>query len=212
MTPQRYRHVASRYCGNLVVSVFAGIAVTACGGGGSSGSAAAPTVTTPVNPAPAPTTVATAAPQVITMALPDTSAIGQLNDPTFGLIGGYTQQVYSQVLGFVPNAQVMIANGQPGVPHSLNVVSQTSFPAAANLATTAAGGSTVSAGFASGLLNGATTIGPVTLSAGTYFIGCSIHYFSNKMRTVLIVAANATPGPQATPVPNNTPQPGPFGY
>lgn len=69
----------------------------------------------------------TAQPQVIAMALPGGSAIGQETDPTYGLIGGYTQSIYSQVLAFAPNSQVMIANGQIGVPHTLDVVSQTAF-------------------------------------------------------------------------------------
>jgi hypothetical protein len=139
------------------------------------------------------------------MALP-TSAIGSINDPTYGLIGGYTQTTFSQSLAFAPGSQIMIRNGQSGVPHTFNVVSTTGFtaPTSGN----AAGGSTIASGFATGTVNPTTTVGPFTLAAGIYYIGCFFHYTSNTMRTVLNVAANATPGPQATPQPQQTPPPG----
>jgi hypothetical protein len=194
------------------IAVLVGALLSACGGGG--GGAATPvavTTTTSPTPAPSATVAATAAPQVITMALPGGSAIGTETDPTYGLIGGYTQTVYSQVLAFVPNAQVMILNGQPSsnaTPHTLNVLSQTSFPASPTLTTTASGGNTLAAGFQSGSINaGAPAIGPITLTAGTYYIGCGFHYLSNGMRTVLVVAAAAVAGPQGTPVPSDTPVP-----
>ncbi len=191
------------------IAVLVGALLSACGGGG--GGAAAPVAVTTVSPSTGPTTAPTAAPQVITMALPGGSAIGTETDPTFGLIGGYTESVYSQVLAFVPNAQVMILNGQPtsnATPHTLNVLSTASFPASPTLTTTASGGSTLAAGFQSGAINaGAPAVGPITLTAGTYYIGCGFHYLSNGMRTVLVVAAAATPGPQGTPVPSDTPVP-----
>ena len=196
--------------------VLVGALLSACGGGG--GSATPSTVTATTAPTTAATTAATAAPQVITMALPGGSAIGTETDPTYGLIGGYTETVYSQVLAFVPNAQVMILNGQPAsnaTPHTLNVLSQTSFPATnTTISTAASGGTTLAAGFASGPVNaGAPAIGPITLTAGTYYIGCGFHYASNTMRTVLVVAANASPGTQATPVPSDTPVPNSvYGY
>lgn len=166
-------------------------------------------------PMATPTSVVTATPQEITMSLPGTTAIGTETDPVYGAVAGYTEQLYSQVLAFVPGAQIMIVNGQSaaqGTPHTLNVLSQTAFPVSPTLTTTASGGSTIAAGFQTGVVPAATTMGPFTLTAGLYYIGCGFHYISAGMRTVLNVAAAATPGPQATPVPSQTIAPGNFGY
>ncbi|HVA38854.1 MAG TPA: hypothetical protein VNJ51_14710 [Candidatus Dormibacteraeota bacterium] len=171
--------------------------LAACGGGGSGGMYGGSTVTTPyVSPTPA----ATAQPQVIGLALPQ-STIGTVTDPTFGVIGGYTQSTYSQVLAFVPGSQVMLRNLAASTPHTLDVIGNAAggFPSSPALSTTPAGGSTLTAGYASGTLNGGSLIGPLTLAQGTYFIGCAFHYATNAMRDVLIVQPNATPGPQATP-------------
>ena len=205
-----------KYSG-IFLTVAASATVAACGGGGSgSGASTAPAPIVAAIPTAAPTAVLTATPQQITMSLPGTTGIGTQTDPTFGAIAGYTEQTYSQVLAFVPGAQIMIVNGQAaasGEAHTLNVLSQTSFPASPALGVTAAGGTTIGAGFQTGAVPPATTMGPFTLSAGTYFIGCAFHYLSNGMRTVLEVATAATPGPQATAVPaqpvatNN-----PYGY
>ena len=197
-----------------VVAAVTGLALSACGGGG--GGAAPSTVGVTTTPVTTPTQAPTATPQVITMALPGGSAIGTETDPTYGAVAGYTEQSYSQVLAFPPGMQVMIVNGQPSTsatPHTLNVLSQTSFPANPALSTAAAGGTTLAAGFASGSINAGSQVGPITLTAGTYYVGCGFHYLSNAMRTVLVVAANTNPGPQATPVPSDTPQPNnPYGY
>jgi hypothetical protein len=184
--------------------------VAGCGGGGG-GMTAAPVAV----PTATPTALVTATPQEITMSLPGSTGIGTETDPVLGAVAGYTEQTYSQVLAFVPGAQIMIVNGQSAAeatPHTLNVLSQTSFPASPTLTTTANGGSTIAAGFQSGVVAAATTMGPFTLTAGLYYIGCGFHYLSNGMRTVLNVAAAATPGPQATPVPTVTIAPGNFGY
>lgn len=191
----------------LACAGVAGAALAACGGGGSSSTPAAPAaIATPIS-------IATnSSQQVVTMALP-TTAINSETDPTYGLIGGYTQSQYSQVLGFVPGAKIMISNGELGVQHTLNVLSQTAFPTNPTLSTAAAGGSTLAAGFASGAVNGGSMVGPITLTAGVYYIGCAFHYVSNTMRDVMVVAANATPGVQAAPpAPTNTAPPSGFGY
>ena len=187
----------------LLAVTFAGLAA-ACGGGGGGGYSA-PTTTTPT---PAPTNSASTL-QVVRLALP-TTAIGNENDPTYGVVGGYTQTVYSQVLGFVPGAQIMIQNDQSSTPHTLGDTSgHGSFPAAASLSTSASGGSTFSSGFQTGSINPGQSVGPFTLSSGVYYIGCAYHYASNQMRDVLVVAANAAPGPQATQPPGtSTPPPG----
>ena len=201
----------------LALAFVSSTVVAACGGGSGTTPAASTAVAVATSTATGaatttPTTAPTAAPQQITMSLPGSSAIGQEIDPTYGAIGGYTQSLYSQTLAFVPGAKIMIVNGQPGVPHTLNVISQTSFPATPTLSTAAAGGSTIATGFSTGSVTGGTTIGPFTLTAGLYFIGCGFHYVSNGMRTVLNVAAAATPGPQATPVPATPIGSGLYGY
>jgi hypothetical protein len=207
----------------LVLSaVVVSASIAACNGN----SAISPATSTPTTPAPtgapvgapAPTgaPVATPAPttgpstqQVVTLAEPVT-AIGRVVDPTFGLVAGYTQQTYSQVLGFAPGSQIMIRNGQAVVPHTFSVLSTTGFIGTPTA--TAAGGSTIAADFNTGTINGGALIGPFTLTAGTFYIGCAFHYVSETMRTVLVVAANATPGPQATPPPTATAPPGGTGY
>jgi hypothetical protein len=213
---QHQQPFAGRTSRGLLAAVIAVAALSACGGGGGGMVASSTPVTPSATQAPAgPTPAPTAQPQMIKLALPGGSAIGQETDPTFGMIGGYTQTTYSQVLAFAPGSQVMIVNAQPatsGIAHTLNVLSQSSFPASGPASGTASGGTTLGANFASGILNAGTQIGPITLTAGTYYIGCFFHYASNTMRDVLMVAANATPGPQATPVPQDTPQPIQFGY
>jgi hypothetical protein len=183
------------------VALALAAALAACGGGGSTGGG------TPPGP-PAPTNTPVSTQQVVTMALP-TTAIGVEHDPTYGTIGGYTQALYSQTLAFAPGSQIMIANGQAGTPHTFGVDSTTGFDASgAALSTSATGGSTIQAGFNTGAVNGGSQAGPFTLAAGLYYVGCAFHYTSNTMRTVLNVAANAAPGPQATAPPGTaTPPP-----
>ncbi len=167
---------------------------------------------TPVSSTPTPLPTSTVSTQqVVTMALP--SAIGSTTT-AFGTIGGYTQSGFSQTLAFAPGSQIMLRNGQTGVPHTFNVLSTTSFPASPALPTSASGSSTIDQNFTSGTISPATMIGPFTLAAGTYFLGCAFHYTSDTMRTVLTVAAGATPGPQATPPGGGTqtPPPGGIGY
>ncbi len=85
----------SRSIGIIGIGILVA-AATACGGGGGGagnryGGPPPPTSTTP------PGTTQ----QVVRAALPS-SAIGTENDPTFGLIAGYTQTQTSQVLGYSP--------------------------------------------------------------------------------------------------------------
>lgn len=195
---------------NIVSLLLACSTIAACSsGGGSVGGGGS------VNPPPtqSPTQAPTQSPstqQVISLALPST-AIGRVVDPAFGLVAGYTQNTYSQVLGFVPGAQVMIRNAQAtGIPHTLGDTGASSFPGGQppTLSSTATGSNTFTTGWQSGNLNPGQMVGPITLSAGTFFIGCAYHYASDGMRDVLVVAANATPGPQATQAPTlPTPQP-----
>jgi hypothetical protein len=192
------------------VAVAFAASLAACGGGGSSYGGSSPPVP---NPTATPPPVSTQ--QVVIAALPS-SVMGSRTDATFGTIGGYTQQTFSQVLGFAPGSQIMVQNGQTSTPHTLGVVSTTGFDATGSaLSASASGGSTIQAGFNTGTINPGALVGPFTLVAGTYYIGCAFHYSSApSMRTVLQVAANATPGPQATAPPGSTstPDPGRTGY
>ncbi len=202
-------------------ALLVGASLAACGGGGGStggGGVVNPPVVTPT-PAPVTVPTPTAAPvatqQVVTLALPST-AMGSLVDATFGLIGGYTQAQFSQTLAFAPASQIMVRNGQAAtVPHTMGVVSTSAasgFVASPPLSLTASGGSTIGAGFNTGTIAPGALAGPFTLAAGTYWLGCAYHYASDTMRTVLVVAAGATPGPQATPAPTKTAPPPGQGY
>lgn len=192
----------------LAGSAIVAAALAACGGGGSS-SPATPVV---VAPATTPPVATQTTQQIVQMALP-TTAIGVETDPTFGTVAGYSQQTYSQVLGFAPGTQIMIRNGETATPHTFSVIGTSGFTTNPALSTSAAGGSTVGTGFSSGTVTPGALAGPFTLASGTYYIGCAYHYASNGMRTVLVVAANAAPGPQATAAPSagGTPTPTPQG-
>jgi hypothetical protein len=206
---QRFALLAS---GALVAGLA--ISLAACGGGGSSYSP--PPTGGGGNNTPTPTPTQTQGPptaQVVKVALP-TSAIGTVMS-AFGILGGYTQSGQSQILGFVPGQKIEIENAQnasTGIPHTLGDTGDPSAfpnPSIATLSMTGntAPGGNFTRGFQTGTMKPGELHGPFTLQAGTYFIGCAYHYASNKMRDVLIVAANATPGPQATPPPGQTSPP-----
>lgn len=183
-----------------IALTIAALSLAACGGGGGGGIAAPPAGGGGVVVPPG------VGPLTIGLALP-TGTIGVENDPVFGIVGGFTQQVYSQVMAFSPGTAITIKNLSSTTPHTLNgigTVSGTpSFPAAPSLTTGPAGtAGKLDASYASGTIAPNATVGPVTLSAGTYYLGCAFHYSSNQMRSALVVAAAATPGPQATPQPS----------
>ena len=72
----------------------------------------------PSTPAPIVTSIPTSTQQLISIALP-TTAIGTTKDAAGDVIGGFTQQQFSQVLGFVPGAKVMLRDAQTdGTPHT----------------------------------------------------------------------------------------------
>jgi len=154
-----------------------------------------------------------ATPQVVRLGVPN-EAIGTQNDPTYGVVGGFTTQIYSQILGFSPGQQIVIMNaeGDGATQHTFGDTGSTSgFPMNTNLSTTSSNQSTISPGgnFQTGTINSQQTVGPITLMRGIYYIGCAYHYASNGMRDVLIVQPSATPGPQGTAPPGiATPAPG----
>lgn len=169
------------------------LVLAACGGYGGGNGYTPPT--TPGGGAPPPVGTMT-----IGFALPS-GIIGTVNTP-FGIIGGYTQNTYSQVIAFPPGTTVTLKNLSSGTLHSLNVLSMSSFPANPDLSTSAAGGNTLAAGYRSGPISGGGTATLKLSNPGTYFVGCAFHYFNSpSMRGVIQVSSNAAPGPQATPPP-----------
>jgi hypothetical protein len=179
------------------LSALAAIAaLAACGGGGSGGGG------TPANNSPNPP-VSTQ--QVVLIALP-TSSMGY-ETSSFGLIGGYTQHKRSQTLAFAPGQQVMFKNAQAtgagAPPHTLGDTGAQSFISNPPLSTQGTGGSTFGPGYQTGAIAPGNSVGPVTLTAGTYYIGCAFHYSSLGMRDVLTVSPQAAPGPQATTAPGS---------
>jgi plastocyanin len=188
----------------LAAFVFAGIAaLTACGGGGGGGFSPGGGGGGGGNPTPAPSPTGVGA-QTIGIALPD-GTIGSVNTAPFGVVGGYTQSTYSQVLAFPPGTNITLKNLSSSTTHTLNVLSTTGFPANPALSTSAAGGTSLAAGYQSGNISPGATLSVTLATPGTYYIGCAYHYMDAlSMRDVLQVSASATPGPQATPPPAGT--------
>jgi plastocyanin len=118
------------------------------------------------------------------------------------VLGGFTQQRYSQSLGFRPGTKITILNLSKSITHTLDVVKEISgppadFPKDPNLSIKASGNGKLETGFASGPIKPGKTV-TVTLVKGVYLIGCAFHY-KDGMRDVLVVSAHAAHGPQATP-------------
>lgn len=172
--------------------------LAACGGG--YGGGGGPTYTPPSTaPGSSPPPIGT---MTIGFAQPN-GLIGTVNTP-FGVIGGYTQNTYSQVIAFPPGTKVTLKNLSSGTAHTLNVLSMSSFPANPALSMSAAGGSTLAMGYSSGVINGGATASLTLSNPGTYYIGCAFHYHdSPSMRGIIQVSSGATPGPQATPPPGS---------
>jgi plastocyanin len=185
-----------------VAAVFAALAASlaACGGGG--GGYSPPANGGNGGGGSGPTPPAGVGTNSIGLAQPN-GTIGQVHT-AFGMVGGYTQQTYSQMLAFPPGTTVTLRNLSSSQPHTLNVLSTTAFPALpATLSATATGGTNVAAGFQSGNILPGQSMQVTLNTPGTYFIGCAYHYNdAQSMRDVLLVSANATPGPQATPQPS----------
>lgn len=190
-----YKH-RNKIAAFVLVAMAASLA--ACGGGGGGGYGAGGGGGTGSTGSNTPTGVAGF---TIGFAQPD-GTIGVVNDPSFGTVGGYTQNVYSQTIAFAPGTVVTLRNLSAATDHTLNVLSTSSFPASPSLPTTASGGSTLQAGYTSGTIHGGGTLSLTLATAGTYFIGCAYHYMDAvSMRDVIQVSTTATPGPQATPQP-----------
>lgn len=135
------------------------------------------------------------------------SDLGNIDDPTWSaVVGGFTQSQYSQVLGFPPKTMLTITNvNMSGIPHTLNVIEKikkppANFPSNPTLDSTAHG-TILKKGYRSGTIMAGKSVTVSLAKKGIYLIGCAFHYKSDGMRDVVVVAAGATPGPEATPPP-----------
>lgn len=186
----------------LAVAV-AGLAVAACGGvrGGGGGVMALPQIDGDL------ALYANLPKDTIGEELPS-EGIGTVKSKKWiATLGGFTQTMYSQALGFPPGTKITIRNISTSITHTLDVVKVITkppaiFPANPKLSVPPKGGTKLEAGYASGPIKPGKSV-TVTLEAGIYLIGCAFHYHSG-MRDVLVVAAHATPGPQGTPAPRGT--------
>jgi hypothetical protein len=129
--------------------------------------------------------------------------LGKIMDPFWqATLGGYTQQMFSQALGFPPRTKITIKNISGSIHHTLNVVKKISgppakFPSSPSLPTSPSGGP-LKNGYASGSINPGASVTVLAKKAGIYLIGCAFHYHSG-MQDVIVIKPGATPGPQATP-------------
>jgi plastocyanin len=128
--------------------------------------------------------------------------LGAIHDPHWkATLGGFTQQKFSQALGFAPGTKITIKNVSKSITHTLNVVEKiggppAKFPKNPNLPLKRSGGK-LQKGYASGPIDWGSSVAVTLGQAGIYLIGCHYHY-QEGMQDVLVVAKGATPGPQAT--------------
>jgi plastocyanin len=128
--------------------------------------------------------------------------LGTVNDPFWkATLGGYTQQTFSQALGFAPGTKLTIMNISKSISHTLNVVKKikgppAKFPGSPVLSMNPSGGK-LQKGYASGVISPGKSVSVTLGKAGIYLIGCFFHY-SEGMHDVLVVHKGATPGPQGT--------------
>ncbi|MBV8345238.1 MAG: hypothetical protein JO190_09645 [Candidatus Eremiobacteraeota bacterium] len=128
--------------------------------------------------------------------------LGTIADPFWkATLGGYTQQQFSQALGFAPGTKLTIKNISPIHDHTLNVVKKIAgppakFPSSPTLLMTASGGK-LQKGYRSGVIPWGGSVNVTLGKAGVYLFGCAFHYHQG-MQDVFVVHTGATPGPQAT--------------
>jgi plastocyanin len=126
-------------------------------------------------------------------------------------LGGFTQEHFSQALGFPPGTKITIRNLSSSITHTLDVVKvidgpPADFPKDPALSVPAKGDGKLQAGYASGPISPGKSVTMTLVKAGTYLIGCAFHYHSG-MRDVLVVERDAKPGQEATPPPKSSPTP-----
>jgi plastocyanin len=141
-----------------------------------------------------------------------TEGVGTQRNATWGMIGGFTQMTYAQVLAFPPGTKITVHNLSKTTEHTFNVVGKTKkaparFPAG-QPSFKPSGDKTLVVGFASGPIKPGKSITVTLAKSGTFLIECAFHY-KEGMRDVIIVEAKAKPGPQGTPIPKQTSNPTP---
>ncbi len=190
----------------------AGLAVGACGGHPTTGNVVPMGANTYVLPRIDDDLVmfATLPKDTIGVELPN-EGLGTIKSVKWqAMLGGFTQQRYSESLGFPPGTKITIRNLSKSITHTLDVVKVISgppadFPKNPKLSVSAKGGGKLEAGYASGPIKPGKSVTVTLVKAGTYLIGCAFHY-SFGLRDVLVVEKFAQHGPQATP-PMSSPPP-----
>jgi plastocyanin len=130
--------------------------------------------------------------------------LGVIKSPKWkAKLGGFTQQKYSQSLGFPPHTVITIRNLSKSITHTLDVVKEVSgppanFPGNPKLSIAAKGGGKFQAGYASGPIKPGGSVKITLVKDGYYLIGCAFHYHVG-MHDVFVIRTHAAPGPQATP-------------
>ncbi len=194
-----------------IVIALVGIIVSACAGHVAGGYAGAPGGGTYVLP-PLDSDL------VMTAVLPkDTigeekpaEGLGMVKSPKWlAEVGGYTQQRYSQTLGFPPGTKITVRNLSKTTEHTLDVVKVITkppaiFPKNPNLPVKAHGGGRFESGYASGPIKPGKSVTITLAENGIYLIGCAFHYHEG-MHDVFVVSPHAAPGKQATPPPTSRP-------
>lgn len=117
-------------------------------------------------------------------------------------LGGFTQQQFSQALGFPPGTKLTIKNISHSISHTLNVVKKIAgppaqFPSNPSLGLSPSGGK-LQKGYRSGVIKPGGSVTVTLGRAGNYLFGCAFHYHEG-MQDVFVVHNGATPGPQGTP-------------
>ncbi|MBV9233142.1 MAG: hypothetical protein JO030_03800 [Candidatus Eremiobacteraeota bacterium] len=136
--------------------------------------------------------------------------LGQIKDEKWeALLGGFTQQHYSEQLAFPPGTKITIRNLSKSIPHTLDVVKVLAKPPAAfpknpKLSIKPHGHGRLEAGYASGVINPGKSVTVLLAKKGIYEIGCAFHY-GEGMHDVIVVNKYGRHGPQATPLPTSRP-------
>lgn len=192
---------------------LAGLAISACGGRGSgpaTGQGVAIIPLPQINPDVA--VWATVPKDTIGEELPS-EGVGSIRSTHWKTtLGGYTQQRYAQALGFKPHLKITILNLSHSIEHTFDVVKEIKgppalFPKNPKLPKLKQGGSDLQMGYASGIIKPGKSVTVTLTKPGIFLFGCAFHYHSG-MHGLIVVAANATPGPQGTP-PRSTPSSSP---
>jgi len=190
------------------ISSSAGMLYVVAASGGIFETAVSAAATPTPTPSPTPTVAPTASPALAVSVEYPADGVGSVNDPTAGEVAGYTGGAYSQTLGAPVGTLMTVTNIDGAIPHTLNVVSTTGFPANPTMPTSSSGETALSPTYRSGNINPGASVQITLSTAGLYYFGCAYHYLSApQMRDTINVGPAATPGPQATPIADATDPP-----